>query len=234
MTLEQIRTVLTKNISQKHNCKRFFKTGVGEYGEKDEFLGVKVPCLRKIAKDFRQVDLSIVENLLRSKFNEERQLALLILVEQYQKGSEKSAIVEFYLKNLQHVNNWNLVDSSAHLILGDYLFEKDRSILFELAKSSQLWERRISVVATWYFIRKKDLKTTFEIAKILLEDKHDLIQKAVGWMLRETQKHDLQKLIDFLEIHASKMPSVMLRYATEKFPKEFMLKLRAQAKNGKN
>jgi len=201
---------------------RFFKSGKGDYSEHDIFIGVKVPDLRRLAKKYSALDLSDSEKLIQSPINEERQLALYILTNQFKKGDTKiqEKIYEFYLKNLKFINNWNLVDVSAHLILGAYLLNRDKSTLFDLANSENLWKRRISIVATWYFIRNQELDTTIEIAKILLNDNHDLIHKAVGWMLREMGKKDEDKLVIFLEKYAEIMPRTMLRYSIEKFSGE--------------
>lgn len=200
----------------------FFKTGPGEYAEHDQFMGISVPDLRKIAKQYRGLSRSELHTLIESSFNEERLLALFILVDQYQRGDVliKNELYQFYLDNLKQVNNWNLVDSSAHLIMGAHLLHADKSILIELAHSKLLWERRISVVATWYFIRQNQLEWTMQIAKILLHDDHDLIHKAVGWMLREAGKKNQAVLVEFLEQHAHQMPRTMLRYAIEKFAPE--------------
>jgi 3-methyladenine DNA glycosylase AlkD len=181
-----------------------------------------VPNLRKIAKIYNGIELQVIEELLQSKYNEERLLALIILVHQYQKGSAdlQEGLCAFYLNNLNRVNNWNLVDSSAHHILGHYLWNKNRSMLAKLAASEILWERRIAIVSTWYFIRKSDLEWTFKIAKLLLNDSHDLIHKAVGWMLREAGKKDEARLVSFLCDHAHQMPKTMLRYAMERLSKE--------------
>jgi 3-methyladenine DNA glycosylase AlkD len=221
--LKDIRAECSMNVTlTPEAAKRFFKTSDGDYGEHDAFLGVTVPALRKIAKKYPHTSLKILEILLQSKYNEERLLALLILVHKYQKSAshQQKEICQFYLKNLEHVNNWNLVDSSAHPILGHYLWDKDRSLLTKLAKSSVLWDKRVSIVATWYFIRKSDTRTTFEIAKLLLNDKHDLIHKAVGWMLREAGKKDETRLLYFLSEYAKQMPKTMLRYAIEKLTSE--------------
>lgn len=198
----------------------FFKTGVGQYAQHDQFIGVSVPAVRKIAKKYKNISLEEIQLLLNSPINEERLLALLILVNQYQKAEHdiKIELYEFYLRNLQQVNNWNLVDSSAHLIIGAHLVNADKQILLHLAESELLWKRRIAIVATWYFIRNNDLDWTFKIAKQLLTDKHDLIHKAVGWMLREAGKKNQNQLTSFLDAHACKMPRTMLRYAIEKFP----------------
>jgi 3-methyladenine DNA glycosylase AlkD len=219
--LTQIKSQL-KKLSEKSKIKNaiFFKTGPGSYSEHDQFIGVSVPELRKIAKIFPHISLDELQELLYSKTNEVRLLALIILVAQYQTSNEKAQAerYEFYRKHLSQVNNWNLVDASAHHIIGAHLFDRKRNSLLELAKSAAMWERRISIVSTGYFIRKHDLAWTFKIARLLLNDEHDLIHKAVGWMLREAGKRDESTLIAFLDEHAVAMPRTMLRYAIEKFP----------------
>ena len=199
---------------------RFFKKGPGEYGEGDIFLGITVPQTRKIASQYTNLSLNDIEALLKSKVHEERLCALFLLVHKYQKGDDaiRLKIVNFYLSKAKHVNNWDLVDSSAHQILGDSLLNKDSSILYTLAKSENIWERRISIVSTYAFIRNKKFSDTLKISEILLQDKHDLIHKAVGWMLREVGKKDINVLETFLEKHYKKMPRTMLRYAIEKLP----------------
>lgn len=198
----------------------FFKTGPGEYGEGDQFLGVKVPLVRSVAKEFRGLELKEVGVLLRSVMHEERLLALLILDGQMKKGDEarQKEIYEFYARNLKWVNNWDLVDSSAPGIVGVYLREKSRKPLTAWAKSESLWERRVAIVATLQFIRNDDFMETVKISKMLLKDGHDLIHKATGWMLREVGKRDESVLVEFLEEHAGVMPRTMLRYAIERFP----------------
>lgn len=222
-TLTKLRSILRNSISvPSHRAAAFFKTGAGHYAQGDEFIGVTVPNLRKIAKSFMNLTLSDLESLLQSKINEERLLALIILVEQYKNADDqnKEIFYQFYLKNLKHVNNWNLVDASAHLIIGAHLWDKDRSSLFELARSEIFWERRIAIVSTWYFIRKNDLDWTFKIALLLQKDTQDLIHKAVGWMLREAGKRDQEALVQFLDQYAITMPRTMLRYAIEKFTQD--------------
>ncbi len=197
----------------------FFKTDADNYAAHDQFMGVSVPNVRLIAKKFLDLSSHEIEQLLASPFNEERLLGLIILVHQYQKATtNKDALYQLYMNNLKQVDNWNLVDASAHLILGAHLDDKNKDILIALAKSDDLWERRIAIIATWYFIRNNDLVWTFKIATLLLNDTHDLIHKSVGWMLREAGKKNTQQLIDFLDAHASDMPRTMLRYAIEKFP----------------
>lgn len=198
----------------------FFKMGVGQYAEHDRFLGVSVPVLRTIARQYSDLSIGDITLLLHSKYNEERSLALFILVLQYKKGkdTDKRMIYDFYSAQMAHVNNWNLVDASAHEIVGAYLFHytHDKNVLINLAHSSNLWERRIAIIATWYFIRQSDTSWTYDIALFLLHDTHDLIHKAVGWMLREAGKKDEAQLLLFLNEHAQHMPRTMLRYAIEK------------------
>ncbi len=197
----------------------FFKTGKGQYGEGDVFYGITVPQSRKIAKEFFTLAFDEIKKLLDSPVHESRLIALIILVHQFEKGTEiqKEKVYNFYLQNTKHINNWDLVDTSAHKIVGEYLLDKDVSILTTLAHSQNLWERRIAIVATAAFIRKNKFQPTFDIATILLHDKHDLIHKAVGWMLREVGKRDQVIEEAFLDKHAHKMPRTMLRYAIEKF-----------------
>jgi 3-methyladenine DNA glycosylase AlkD len=200
---------------------RFFKTGKGEYGEGDIFLGLKVPDQRKVVKKYKDLSLNKVIKLLQSKIHEHRLVALLILVEKYQKGDDKEQkkIVDLYLKNTKQINNWDLVDLSAHKILGDYLLKhpQKKNILYKLAKSRLLWERRISIISTAAFIRENKFEDTLKISKILLKDEHDLIHKAVGWMLREVGKKDQKTEEKFLKKHYQTMPRTMLRYAIERF-----------------
>ena len=196
----------------------FFKTGKGQYAEGDIFLGITVPEIRKKAKKHRSVPVKELSDLLSSRFHEERMCALLILVEKYSASEEKEPVVRFYLKNRKSINNWDLVDVTAHKILGDWLKNrKDRSVLFRLARSKSLWDRRISVMASFAFIRNKDYETTLKLAESLLGDEDDLIHKAVGWMLREIGKRDKKTEEAFLKKHAGKMPRTMLRYAVERF-----------------
>ncbi len=198
----------------------FFKTGKGEYGEGDKFLGINNPKTRKIAKDFF-VDLKLIDldGLIKSKFHEERQIALFILTLKFQRAdlSEQKSIFNFYLKHTECINNWDLVDCSAHKIVGPYLENKDRKILYKLAKSKSLWERRIAIISTFCFIAQNDFKDSLKIAAVLINDKHDLIHKAVGWMLREIGKRDQEVEEKFLKKHYKTMPRTMLRYAIEKF-----------------
>ena len=200
----------------------FFKTGKGQYGEGDQFIGVTVPDQRKIAKQYVALPLQEIQTLLTSKIHEHRLTALLILVLQFQKanGVAQKMITDFYLINTKYVNNWDLVDSSADKILGEYLHDKDTRILSELARSNNIWERRIAIIATFSFIKQGKFEDTIKIAQLLLQDKHDLIHKAVGWMLREVGKKDQAILEKFLSKHAKTMPRTMLRYAIERFSEE--------------
>lgn len=215
-----------KRNSNKEKAKvyqKFFKTGKGEYGEGDQFLGLTVPQAREISKKyFNKLNFDDIQKLLRNKIHEYRLSALLILRFQYEKTDEKTKqkIVDFYLKNTKYINNWDLVDLSCYYILGNWLMNRKKDILYKLAKSKNLWERRIAIVSTLAFIRNNQFQDTLKISKILLKDKHDLIHKAVGWMLREVGKRDKELLKKFLNQNYQKMPRVMLRYAVEKFKKE--------------
>jgi 3-methyladenine DNA glycosylase AlkD len=202
---------------------RFFKTGRGEYGEGDRFHGVVVPEIRKIVKTHRHAAIIEVLKLLRSAYHEERLAALLILVEQYKRGdrSRKKAIYGLYLAHTSSINSWDLVDLTAQHIVGDHLFGKDTSVLTRLARSRNLWERRIAMLSTYHFIRQGDSREALRIAALLLKDSHDLIHKAVGWMLREVGKRcSMESECRFLDRHAAMMPRTMLRYAVERFPED--------------
>lgn len=207
------------------NSAWFFKTGKGEYGEGDKFIGVKVPDQRKVAKKYYSaVSIEEAFELLRSEIHEVRLTALFVLVYKFPKASAKdqAKIVDLYLKNAKRVNNWDLVDSSAHYILGSHMIDhpEKRKVLYELAKSDNLWERRISMITTAAFIKDGDFEDALKIAEILLHDSHDLIHKAVGWMLREIGNRDVGVEEKFLARYAGEMPRTMLRYAIEKFSKE--------------
>ena len=202
---------------------RFFKTGPGEYGDGDRFLGVVVPKIRAVVKAHREASKSEVLKLLHSRYHEERLTALLILVEQYRAGdpARRQAIYELYLASTDKVNNWDLVDLTAQHIVGNYLYGNDSSVLTRLALSASLWERRIAMLATYYHIRQRESREALRIARLLLHDKHDLIHKAVGWMLREVGKRcSLEDECAFLDEHAAEMPRTMLRYAIERFPRD--------------
>src|SRR3989338_5951779 len=204
---------------------RFFKTGKGEYGEGDIFIGLTVPQSRILAVKYKDLSFLEILELLKSKIHEERLIALLILVYRFQKyPEEQRRIYEFYLKNLKFVNNWDLVDLSSHKIVGEYLQDKPKDILFKLARSKNLWEKRISLISTFAFIREGELDTSLELAEIFVNDKHDLIQKALGWMLREIGKKDLAAEEKFLRKHYRQMGRTALRYAIEKLPEEKRLK----------
>ncbi len=210
------------NSEKAKVLQRFFKTGPGEYGEGDVFVGVKVPELRKLAKEYQEITVKEVKQLLRSAIHEERLLALFILVLKYSKGNEteKKRIYELYFKSTQFINNWDLVDSSAHHIIGAFLKDKSKEPLYSLAKSMNLWERRISIISTFYFIKHDKYAETLKISEILLTDEQDLIHKAVGWMLREIGKRHMPTEEKFLRKHYKRMPRTMLRYAIEKFPED--------------
>lgn len=198
---------------------RFFKTGKGEYGEGDVFIGLTVPQQRSVAKKYSDLPLDQVKILLHSEIHEHRLVAILILVHKFQKKQDR-AIVSLYLKNRECINNWDLVDLSAHKIIGAYLENRNRKTLYKLAKSKSLWDRRIAIIATFWFINNNDFKDSLKIADILVNDKHDLIHKAVGWMLREIGKKDLKAEESFLNKHYKTMPRTMLRYAIERFKKK--------------
>jgi 3-methyladenine DNA glycosylase AlkD len=222
MSLPELKSRL-QSLASKETAKTlqwFFKTGPGEYGEGDVFIGIKVPPLRKVAAEFQDEPLKNIKLLLRSKIHEERVVALMILSRQFQAGDDKrqERIYKLYLAHTRCVNNWDLVDGSAPYIVGSFLFERDRTPLYQLAKSPLLWERRIAMLATFYFIRRNDFADALKIATILLNDHHDLIHKAVGWMLREIGNRDLAVEESFLKRHYRDMPRTMLRYAIEKFP----------------
>jgi 3-methyladenine DNA glycosylase AlkD len=234
MTLEKIRKKLHKK-SNKNKAKilqRFFKTGKGEYGEGDVFLGVTIPRIREITKKF-EINMKEIRELLKSKVHEERMLGTLFLVKEYEKTKkeknekEMKRIFEFYLKNIKSFNNWDLIDLSAPKIIGDYLLENknERKILYELSNLNKgkgfedLWKKRIAIVSTWTFIRNNEFKDTIKIAKKYLKEEHDLLHKATGWMLREVGKKNKKILLDFLDKYYREMPRTMLRYAIERLDK---------------
>ncbi len=213
-----------KILSNKEKAKvlqGFFKTGPGEYGEGDIFLGIIVPKSREMAKKYSGLSLEEIKSLLESKIHEERLIALLILVNNYQKYSDKQEeIYNFYLSNSKKINNWDLVDLTADKIVGHYLINKPKDILYELSKSENIWERRISIISTFNFIKNNKFDETLKISQILLNDKHDLIHKAVGWMLREIGKRNQEIEEQFLQRNYKSMPRTMLRYAIEKFSED--------------
>lgn len=217
------------NPEQAFILQRFFKTAPGQYGAGDIFLGIKVPVQRQVAREFQTLPLSALARLLKSKIHEYRLVALLILIKKYEAASDiktKREIFDFYLNNFSAINNWDLVDLSAPKIVGDFLFNHYQNqrvpvlrFLSNLADSSNLWEKRIAIISTFYFIYQGRSRETYYIAKKLLSDKHDLIHKAVGWMLREAGKRvDRQELLDFLNTHKSLMSRTALRYAIEHLP----------------
>lgn len=201
---------------------RFFKTGRGEYGEGDRFLGVRVPHIRKLVRKFRGLSLEDTEKLLHSRWHEERLFALLVMVDSFRRSSDElqENIYDLYMDSTQWINNWDLVDLSAPHIPGGWLYGRDRKSLYDFAGSGDLWKKRIAIISTQYFIRKNDFEDTLHISEKLLKDNHDLIHKAVGWMLREVGKKNLETEEKFLRKHYREMPRTMLRYAIEKFPEE--------------
>lgn len=221
MTSKELSKTLKElaNPAYAIHSQRFFKTGKGEYGEGDQFLGVRVPELRKLAKKYSDLSLIEIHKILQSVYHEERLCALLLLVQKFDDGNhEKSVIYKLYLDNTKYINSWDLVDCSAYKIVGVYLEDKNKSPLYKLARSKDLWERRIAIISTLHFIKNKHYDDTLEIAKKLLNDKEELIHKAVGWMLREVGKQDPKVERSFLLNCYKKMPRMMLRYAIEKFP----------------
>jgi 3-methyladenine DNA glycosylase AlkD len=220
----RLRSLADATIAEHHL--RFFKCGPGQYGEGDAFLGIMVPMMRTLSKELTPIPVAEAAVLLQSRWHEARLMALMILVRKYERGDDpmRDEIYRSYLANTHRINNWDLVDVSAPHIAGAHLLERDRAPLYDLAKSQSLWERRISIIATQHFIRRDDFADTLRIAEILLNDRHDLIHKASGWMLREVGKRDQSLLERFLRKHAKRMPRTMLRYAIERFTPE----LRAQ------
>lgn len=219
--LREVRAEVASVADQKRaeGAARFFKTGPGEYGEGDKFLGITVPALRKIARGARDLSLDDLLKLLHSTWHEERLLALMVMVEQHARGAERdrAALHRAYLANTKRINNWDLVDASAGEVVGHHVAEKGTRFLERLAKSSDLWERRIAMIATFYCIKQNEFAPTLLIAEQLLDDDHDLIHKAVGWMLREVGKRDVAVLRRFLDLHAAAMPRTALRYSIERF-----------------
>jgi 3-methyladenine DNA glycosylase AlkD len=222
MTAQDIQKRLKKLGDRKQAAvsQRFFKTGPGEYGEGDIFIGIRVPVLRKLAREYSDLPVEETAILLRSQIHEERLLALLLLVGSFSRGDEaaKTAIYEMYLMHTGFINNWDLVDSSAEHIVGAYLMDKSKAPLYRLGESEDLWERRISIMSTFHYIKRNEFAETLKISRMLLGDRHDLIHKATGWMLREVGKRHLPAEEKFLKKHYKKMPRTMLRYAIEKFP----------------
>ena len=224
MKKENVEEEIKKFADPKRakNAQRYFKTGKGQYGYGDVFLGLSVPLQRKIAKKFNGLPLLEIKKLISSKIHEHRFVALIILLSQYQKGtaSDKKRVVNFYLKNKKYINNWDLVDTSAPRILGDWFLNKEKSVLYKMAKSKNIWDRRIAILSTFWFIKYDRFEDSIKLAKILLTDKHDLIHKAVGWMLREVGKRSEAELETFLDENYRLMPRTMLRYAIERLPEK--------------
>jgi 3-methyladenine DNA glycosylase AlkD len=222
MTAREAETRLKQlgNVETARTMRGFFKTGPGQYGDGDVFLGIKATPLRQLAREFRGLSLREAAKLLVSSIHESRSLALLILVDACARGDEaaQKAIYDLYLANTARINNWDLVDVSAGPIVGGYLLKRSRRPLYKLARSSDLWERRIAIVATQHFIRARDFADTLKIARLLLDDGEDLIHKAIGWMLREVGKRDVATLEGFLADNHKAMPRTALRYAIERFP----------------
>ena len=222
MKAEDVRKRLKKLGTRERAdvSQRFFKTGPGQYGEGDVFLGVRVPELRRLAKEFKDLASREIQGLLRSEVHEERLVALLILVRNYPKADQQAQkrIYGLYMGHLRFVNNWDIVDVSAEHVVGAFLRDKDKSPLYRLARSKDLWERRVSVLATFHYIKRNEFSETLKIAKMLLSDEEDLIHKAVGWMLREVGKRVPADEEKFLKAHYGRMPRTMLRYAIERFP----------------
>lgn len=219
---DRLRALLRTRASPSRipGLQRFFKTGPGEYAEGDVFVGITVPDLRRVCRECGGAALDEIEPLLRSAVHEERLLALLLLVDAFKRGTdaERRAIYRFYLAHTRFINNWDLVDSSAAQIVGAWLHNRSRAVLTRLARSRSLWERRIAIIATHHFIKQGDFDDTFRVADILLTDEHDLIHKAVGWMLREVGNRDGAAERAYLKTRHHRMPRTMLRYAIEKFP----------------
>ncbi|MBI2105911.1 DNA alkylation repair protein [Candidatus Woesearchaeota archaeon] len=214
---------LIKEINSKANDKkakiyaRFFKTGKGEYGEGDVFIGLTVPEQRNLAEEYIDLNFTDIKKLLENKIHEYRLIGLFILVYKYQRNENKKEIFDFYLKNIYASNNWDLIDCVADKIIGKYLIDKDKKILYDFASSNNLWKKRISIISTFEFIKNNEFEDALKISEILLKDKHDLIHKAVGWMLREVGKRNQNLLENFLKKKYKEMPRTMLRYAIEKF-----------------
>jgi len=221
-TLGQLRRDLkaAADADDAVHLQRFFKTGPGQYGEGDRFLGIRVPTLRGLARTYRALPMGDAITLLQSKWHEERLLGLLMLVDLYKRGEplDKQAIYDTYLGHTRHINNWDLVDASAEHIVGPHLSVDDVRVLDRLAKSPDVWERRIAMLATFHWIKQREFRPALRIAAMLLDDDHDLIHKAVGWMLREIGKRDRSVELAFLRQHYRSMPRTALRYAIEHFP----------------
>jgi len=224
MTAKDIQKVLRSlaNPEIAEHSQHFFKTGIGEYGEGDKFLGIRIPMLRKLLKEFKTTSLKQILILLKSAYHEERLFSLLLLVDKFKISDvhEKAVIYDLYINNTKYINNWDLVDSSANHIAGAYLDDKDKQPIYQLALSDSLWERRIAIISTFHLIRKNEFYDALEISALLLGGSEDLVHKAVGWMLREIGKRDITAEKTFLDKHYKEMPRTMLRYAIERFQKK--------------
>lgn len=214
------------NPEKAKHSKRFFKAGPGEYGEGDKFLGITVPDQRKIARKYRELPLVEVGKLLENEYHEVRLTAAMLLVYKVEKGDQQTLeeVTACYLKNLPGINNWDIVDSSCHHILGRFLEHKERNLLYDFARTNDLWKKRIAIITCFHFIRQNDFEDALNISEILVNDDHDLIHKAVGWMLREIGNRDLATEEEFLQKHYQTMPRTMLRYAIEKFDEPLRLR----------
>ena len=220
MVLQELKKNLYKTADPERavNFRRFFKTGKGEYGEGDQFIGITVPEIRKVAKKHKDLEIDELTELLKSPIHEERMTALIIMAMKYPKDEEN--IYNLYIKNTKYINNWDLVDVTCPRIVGAHLLDKPRDILYDFASSNDIWEKRIAIISTAMFIRNNDFSDTLNISEILLNDTHDLIHKSVGWMLREVGNRDMGVEEGFLKKHYKEMPRTMLRYAIEKFAEE--------------
>lgn len=222
--IKALKSFATKE--RKSTNEWFFKTGEGEYSQHDKFIGVRVPKIRQVAKQhFKSLDFSEIDTLINHRAHEVRYCGLIILVNQYQAGNKKT-VFDYYINNIHAVNNWDLVDTSAPKIIGDYLYQhqEKQPLLFDFSHSSDLWEKRIAIVATWAFIQQGEFSLTLKIAKLLLNDKHDLIHKAIGWMLREVYKKDANICTQFLRENYTQLPRTTLRYAIERMQEKQRLR----------
>ena len=220
LLIESLQMLADKDKAQF--LQRFFKTGKGQYAEGDIFWGIKVPETRQVAKAYKGMPLAELEKIMKNPVHEVRFCGLMILVEKFNKAKEadKKRIIDFYLSNTQYINNWDLVDLSCYKILGNYLLDKPRDVLYHLAKSKNMWEQRIAIVSTLSFIRNCEFYDTLAISEMLIDHRHDLIHKAVGWMLRELAKRDQYLMLQFIEKHYNRQSRTTLRYAIEHLPEE--------------
>ena len=226
--MKQITKTITSELQALTNAEkreifpRFFKAGKGEYGEGDRFLGVTVPNIRAIAKLHKDISIEEIRDLIQSEWHEVRLCALIIMVEKSKKKDEalRKELFNLYLSQTERINNWDLVDLSCRFIIGEYLLDKSRDILYQLAQSPLLWDNRIAIVSTYAFIRKGQLEDTYALSDLMMQHPHDLMHKAIGWMLREAGKRDSERLYDYVMSHRADMPRTMLRYAIEKFSPE--------------